>query len=253
MKVNLPFTRSLYFAFLALFLLCWNSAVIAQTSSVQVKGSITSPDGGGLPGVSVSIKGTQTATSSDAQGNYSILVPRNSTLVFSQIGSEPQEVVVVSNSDGVRVINITMKETNTTLNEVVVVGYGTQSKAKVSGAISQVSGDDLVNRPVPNVTGALQGVSPGLTVVRGSGKPGSEGYGIRIRGFTSANDASALVLVDGIEQDMNLINPDDVETVTVLKDASASAIYGARAAAGVLLITTKKGKPGATKIGFSNY
>jgi TonB-linked SusC/RagA family outer membrane protein len=135
----------------------------------------------------------------------------------------------------------------------VVVGYGVQKKVNLSGAVAQVGGKELVNRPVPNVTGALQGVMPGVTVLRGSGKPGAEGYGIRVRGFTSSNSANALVLVDGIEQDINLLDPNDVESITVLKDASASAIYGARAAAGVILVTTKQGVAGKTRITYNTY
>jgi TonB-dependent SusC/RagA subfamily outer membrane receptor len=135
----------------------------------------------------------------------------------------------------------------------VVVGYGTQKKVNLSGAVAQVSGKELIDRPVPNVTAALQGVLPGVTVLRNSGQPGSEGYGIRIRGFSSANDANALVLVDGVEQDMNLLDPNDIESISVLKDASASAIYGARAAAGVVLITTKQGRPGKTRLTMSSY
>ncbi|HEY1201379.1 MAG TPA: TonB-dependent receptor plug domain-containing protein, partial [Niastella sp.] len=150
--------------------------------------------------------------------------------------------------------NVSMQETNTMLDNVVVVGYGTQKKVNLSGSVAQVTGKDLANRPVANVTGALQGIMPGVGVVRGSGKPGSEGYSIRIRGFTSANDANALVLVDGMEQDLNLIDPSDVESISVLKDDSASAIYGARAAAGVILVTTKQAKAGKTSVTFSsNY
>src|SRR5690606_16862702 len=139
------------------------------------------------------------------------------------------------------------------LDEVVVVGYGTQKKVNLSGAVSQVAGEELVDRPNVNLTSALQGVLPGVAVTRSSGNPGDEGSGIRVRGFSSANSMSALVLVDGIEMDLNLINPDDVESISVLKDASASAIYGARAAGGVILVTTKKGKAGKPVVNYNNY
>src|SRR5690606_13331656 len=136
------------------------------------------------------------------------------------LGSMPQEVPINNRT----VIDTTLQDDVSALDEVVVVGYGTQKNVNLSGAVAQIDGEALANRPVANVTGALQGVAPGVTVVRGSGQPGAEGYGIRIRGFSSSNATNALVLVDGIQMDMNLLNPDDIESISVLKDASASAI-----------------------------
>ncbi len=229
-------------------IMCIATAAVAQTP-IKITGRITSQDGNPAPGVSVLVKGTTKGVSSDVKGNYTITAPDNSILVFTQVGSVRQEIPVNKRN----AIHVVMKDDVSQLNEVVVVGYGTQKKVNLTGAVTQVSGEELANRPVPNVTAALQGVAPGVAISRQTGRPGDEGYGIRIRGFSSANGSNALVLVDGMEMDMNLINPDDVESISVLKDASTAAIYGARAAGGVVLITTKKGAEGKTRINFTNY
>lgn len=227
-------------------LLLAGPSVFAQT---KISGTVTDPKGVPLEGATVLVKGTSTGVSTDKNGRFSLAADPNATLIISYAGFTTKEERVGTRT----VINVSLQD-NSTMDNVVVVGYGTQRKVNLSGAVSQVSGKDLVNKPVANVTAALQGVLPGLTVVRGSGKPGSEGYGIRVRGFTSANSANALVLVDGIEQDMNLLDPSDIESISVLKDASASAIYGARAAGGVILVTTKQGAAGKMKISLSsNY
>src|SRR4051812_44756216 len=212
---------------LSLLLLLGSLAASAQTASNRIQGTVTDLKGVPLQGVNVLIKNGSSGTISDQLGKYALLVQPGNVLIFSYAGFLNQEVKVGDRT----VINVSMQENTLQLDDVIVVGYGTQKKVNLSGSVAQVAGKDLANRPVANVTGALQGVMPGLTVVRSSGKPGGEGYGIRVRGFTSANDANALVLVDGIEQDLNLIDPSDVESISVLKDASASAIYGARAAA----------------------
>jgi len=242
------FTKKRNYGFVIALLICWMEMAYSQ-SQLTVTGKIVFQDGAPAIGVSVAVKGTTIATASDDDGNYRISTPSTGTLVFTQLGAVPQEIAV----DGRTIVNVTLESDVSALDEVVVVGFGTQKKVNLSGAVAQVSGDALVNRPVANVTGALQGVLPGVTVFRGSGKPGAEGYGIRIRGFSSSNTTSALVLVDGIQMDMNLLNPDDIESISVLKDASASAIYGARAAGGVVLVTTKKGTAGKTRINFNSY
>ena len=213
-----------------------------MAQSQKVEGVVTDSKGVPLLGVTVAVKGGNSITTTDSKGRFSILPP-GSILVFSSASFLSKEETVDARS----AINISLAENAQSLENVVVIGYGTQKKVNLSGAVAQINGKDLENRPVANLTSALQGMSPGLTVVRGSGKPGSEGYNIRIRGFTSANAASALVLVDGVEQDINLIDPNDVQSISVLKDASASAIYGARAAAGVILVTTKQGSAGKNK------
>ena len=232
---------SLFFSFLF-----FSAAVFGQAKTLQ--GTVTDSTGAALARVSIAVNNAS-RTTTDTKGNYTLKASAGDRLTFSSSGYASQTVVIGESNN----INITLSLSTQTIDAVVVVGYGTQKKVNLSGAVGVVSGKDLVNRPVPNVTGALQGVLPGVTVLRGSGKPGAEGYGIRIRGFTSSNNASALVLVDGVEQDINLIDPSDVETISVLKDASASAIYGARAAAGVILVTTKQAKAGKTKINFSTY
>ena len=230
-----------------LLLQCMGSIAFAQS---KVSGSVTDARGLPLEGVTVTVKGSTTALATDGKGRYSIPAAAAAVLRFSYAGMQDKEEKV----NGRTVVNVSLLENPSALENVVVVGYGTQKKVNLSGSVAQVSGKDLANRPVANVTGALQGVLPGVTVFRGTGQPGGEGYGIRIRGFTSANSANALVLVDGVEQDLNLLDPSDVESISVLKDASASAIYGARAAAGVILVTTKQGTAGRTKITLSsNY
>ncbi|MES2060781.1 MAG: TonB-dependent receptor [Bacteroidota bacterium] len=228
-----------------------NAGVSAHASAeVKVTGVVTDETNLPLPGVSVKIKGTTIGVTTDVNGKYFLNADENATLVFSFVGYTSKEVTL---SGGRTNYNVQLLPNSKDLNEVVVVGYGTQKKANLTGAVATISGTELQNRPVPNALAALQGVSPGVTVTRSSGQPGSEGYSIRIRGFSSANTASALVLVDGIEQDLGLINPDDIESISVLKDAAASAIYGARAASGVVLVTTKQGKAGATKVSISGY
>ncbi|HYE56475.1 MAG TPA: SusC/RagA family TonB-linked outer membrane protein, partial [Chitinophagaceae bacterium] len=222
---------------------------LALFAQVKVEGTVTDARGVPIEGVTVSVKGASTAVMTDGKGHFTITAGEDAVLVFSYVGFAAREERVNKRST----INVSLAEDNRTLDNVVVVGYGTQKKVNLSGAVAQVQGKDLINRPVPNVTSALQGVLPGVTVLRGNGQPGDEGYGIRIRGFSSANNATALVLVDGVEQDLNLIDPNDVENISVLKDASASAIYGARAAAGVILVTTKQGQAGKTRVNFNSY
>lgn len=218
--------------------------------SARIEGTVTDSKGAPLEGATVQVKGTNNAVVTDSKGKYTLSAETGATLVFSYAGLLSKEEKINARP----VINISLQENPSSLENVVVIGYGTQKKVNLSGAVAQVSGKELANKPAPNVTSALQGVLPGLTVVRNNGQPGSEGYGIRIRGFTSANSANALVLVDGVEQDLNLLDPSDIESISVLKDASASAIYGARAAAGVILVTTRQGAPGKTRINLSsNY
>jgi len=233
----------------SLFLIFQLTATLLFAQAKKVEGIVKDSTGAPLEKVSVTVNDSKKGVATDAKGHYSIMAAPGATLTFSFTGYATKIAVVGASN----AIDIWLGAATQTIDAVVVVGYGTQRKVNLSGAVAQVSGKDLINRPVPNVTSALQGVLPGVTVLRGSGKPGAEGYDIRIRGFTSANSASALVLVDGIEQDMNLLDPNDIETISVLKDASASAIYGARAASGVVLITTKQAKPGRTSVNYNGY
>ncbi|WP_337044337.1 SusC/RagA family TonB-linked outer membrane protein [Emticicia sp. 17c] len=211
-----------------------------------IKGKVTDKDGGGgLPGVSVTIKGTTRGVTTDANGEYSIVVPNDkSVLVYSFLGYEKQEVTVGNRTT----IDIVLGSDMKSLDEVIVVGYGTQKKANLTGAVSSIDAAAIENRPASNLATAMQGMSPGLIITRTSGQPGSEDIGIQIRGATTANGSvSPLVVLDGVAVPSNTLqtmNPNDVESISVLKDAAAAAIYGAQAAGGVILVTTKKGKAG---------
>ena len=202
-----------------------------------------------LIGVSVLEKGTTNGAVTDLDGNFSIQNVRSgATLVFSYVGYATQEILATRVGS-----SVLLEEDDKTLNEVVVVGYGVQKKVNLSGAVSAVDGDKLAAKPASDVLSAMQGEMPGVAVLRSSGEPGSETSGMRIRGFSSVNATSALVLIDGIEGDISLLNADDIESISVLKDASACAIYGARAASGVVLVTTKSGSEGRPKISYNGY
>lgn len=204
-----------------------------------------------LPGVTVLEKGTSNGTTTNESGNFSLTVRNDSAiLVFKYIGYASQELPVSSSP-----MNIVMQEDNTALNEVVVIGYGTQKAANLTGSVATVSGKTLESRPLVNLAQGLQGALPGLNINLGNGAPG-QGATFNLRGFTSIGNQNAgpLVLVDNVVMDPNLINPDDVESVTILKDAASAAIYGGRAAYGVVLITTKSGKAGKVTVSYSgNY
>lgn len=205
-----------------------------------------------LIGVTIAEKGTTNGTLSDIDGNFTMRVNSGATLIVSYMGYLTQEVKVSANTP----LTIQLEEDSKVLGEVVVVGYGVQKKVNLTGAVSAIDGDVIASKSVSDVRAALQGEMPGVAVLRSSGKPGSETSGIRIRGFSSINDAKALVLIDGVEGDMTLLNPNDIESISVLKDAAASSIYGAKAAAGVVLITTKNGtanQNGRAKITYNGY
>lgn len=200
-----------------------------------------------LIGVSILEKGTSNGVVTDIDGNYNITVSSSqAVLVFSYIGYESVEKKA-SEAHGV----IKLKEDNQTLQEVVVVGYGIQKKVNLSGSVSAIEGDKIAAKPSSDVLSALQGELPGVTVLRSGGQPGSETSGMRIRGFSSVNQTSTLVLIDGVEGDLTLLNPNDIASISVLKDAASCAIYGARAAAGVVLVTTKAGTEGKPRISYN--
>jgi TonB-dependent starch-binding outer membrane protein SusC len=218
---------------------------------ISVSGTVNDETGSALPGVSVVIKGSTQGTVTDIQGKFTLSVPtQESVLVFSFIGYVTQEVPVGSQTT----FAITMAPDAQTLSEVVVVGYGTQEKKDVTGAISSVKGEELANLPVSGVQQSLQGRTSGVTIVRGGGEPGNNGE-IRIRGVGTVNDASPLIVIDGVPaSSLSDVNPNDIESMEILKDASASAIYGTQAANGVVIITTKRGRFGqGLKINVSGY
>ncbi|MDF9798800.1 TonB-linked SusC/RagA family outer membrane protein [Catalinimonas alkaloidigena] len=206
-----------------------------------ITGKVTSQEGNEpLPGVNVLVKGTTQGTITDIGGNYSLEAPEEGTLVFSSVGYLSWEEAIDNRS----VINITLQEDISQLEEIVVVGYGEQKKVNLTGSVAAVEGDELVQRPVSNPTNLLQGRVSGVQITQPFAKPGDERNSIRIRGtgtFSSAG-SDPLVLINGVAGDMSNLNPDDIESISVLKDAASSAIYGARAANGVILVTTKEGK-----------
>lgn len=230
-----------------LMMLC--ATVSAQ--DIKVIGVIKDTSGEPAIGATIRVKGSKSGTVTDIDGNYSIMCAPNATLEVNYIGYEPQVISV----NGRRTINVTLKSLTTDLTEVVVVGYGTQKKVNVTGAVSMVGGEALENRPVANVTQALQGTVPGLNFsANNSGGELNNSMGIRIRGIGSISEGSSdspLVLIDGIEGNLNSINPNDIENISVLKDAASASIYGTRAAFGVILVTTKSGKSGKVRINYS--
>ncbi|MGP1469596.1 MAG: SusC/RagA family TonB-linked outer membrane protein [Hoylesella shahii] len=211
--------------------------VIQQTRPVGlIKGSVTSDSGEPLTGVTVKVSGGGNGTVTDIEGNFSVNAAPGSLLTFSYTGFKPQTVKA---QEGMQVV---LQSSVNDLNEVVVVGYGTQKKANLTGAVASVNGNVLENRPISNIGQGLQGVVPNLNVSMGHGGAPGAGASFNVRGTTSLNGGEPLVLVDNVQMDANLVNPDDIESISVLKDAASAAIYGARAAYGVILITTKKGK-----------
>ncbi len=221
----------------------WSDRI--ESMNHTVTGKVTDEKGDPIEGVNVVVEGLKAGATTNAQGQYTISnVSEQATLVFTYVGFTEQKVQVGDKTS----IDITLKPADKGLDEVVVVGYGTQKKVNLTGSISQVKGEQIEDRMTPNLITSLQGLVPNLNISYGisGGEPGSS-PSFNLRGTGSLSGGSPFVLVDGVPQDMNNINSNDVESISVLKDASASAIYGARAAFGVILITTKKGKKGATK------
>ncbi len=213
--------------------------------AVNLTGRVTDEKGDALPGVSVRLKGTSIATSTDVDGRFKISTPNdNGVLVFSFIGYAAKEVIIT----GQTTISVSLIPEQKALEEVVVVGYGTQRRSSVVGAVDQIKASQIEDRPVGNVTQALQGSSPSLVIQQRSMNPNDNAMNINLRGVSTIGNNSPLLVIDGIISDdinnMNNLNPNDIESVSVLKDAGSSAIYGSRSANGVILITTKKGKKG---------
>lgn len=220
-------------------------------AQVTVSGVVADQKGEPLPGVSVIIKGTTQGTITDFDGNYKVTAPSGSIVEFSYIGYKTQEFTINEN----RVLNVVLIESSELLDEVVVVGYGTQRKVNMTGAVSSVDMSKMVeSRPITSLSAGLAGMAAGVSVTQGGGgRPGNDGATIRVRGQGTLNNSDPLVVIDGVPGNMNDINPQDVENISILKDAASSAIYGSRAANGVILITTRKGKTGEAKISYNGY
>ncbi|MEX2566913.1 MAG: SusC/RagA family TonB-linked outer membrane protein, partial [Cyclobacteriaceae bacterium] len=206
---------------------------------ISISGKVTDESGVPIPGATVSVAGTSIGTVTDQDGNYVLEVPEGGTIFFSFIGFKSQNILVQNQ----QTIDVTLSEDVGSLDEVVVVGYGTQKKENLTGAVDVISNEQIQNRQSPTVSQLLQGQSPGISFSVGNNgfQPGAE-MGINIRGIGSLNGGSPFVLIDGIPGEMDRLNPDDIESISVLKDAAASAVYGARAPYGVILITTKSGQ-----------
>ncbi|MGR3808921.1 SusC/RagA family TonB-linked outer membrane protein [Jiulongibacter sp. NS-SX5] len=248
-KGILQFSGRNSFSKSVLTVLCLMLFALHVNAAQQVSGTVTDETGMGMPGVNVTEKGTTNGAVTDVDGKYSLTVSSaNSVLVFSFVGYEGQEVTVGSQS----VINVALGPDSGTLEEVVVVGYGTQKKVTVTGAVTAIKGAEIVKSPAVDMSNSLAGRLPGLVVIQTSGEPGYDGASVSIRGTNTLGNSSPLIVIDGIpDRDGGLgrLNPKDIESVSVLKDASA-AIYGARAANGAILITTKRGKSGKPTISY---
>jgi len=238
-KLKLCFTCILFLA----------ASLFAYAQNINVSGMVSDASTGeGIPFASIQVKGTMNGTATDADGNYSISVPKNAILIVSSIGYLNQEVAVESRT----IINVIMAVDTESLEETVVVAYGTAKKSSFTGSATAVKSENLNKRTVSNVSKAIEGLVAGVTSTAGSGQPG-ESAALHIRGYGSINASSTpLYVVDGIPYDgaLSAINPADIENLTVLKDASASALYGARGANGVVMITTRRGDAGFSNVNF---
>jgi len=247
------FTLGLFNLKLALLLmlaLCYGYTAFAQQAQ-NISGKVAGDTGESLPGVTILVKGTNVGTATDAEGNYSLQVPAGSnTLVVSFVGFQTQEIPISNRSS----INIELATDAKALDEIIVVGYGTQRKANLTGAISQIDAKTLENRPITNVSSGLQGQMAGVTVINSTALPGNNGNTIRIRGVGTIGNAEPLVVIDGVlGGNLNLLNPDDIESISVMKDAASASIFGVRGANGVIIVTTKKGKGTTPSISYNNY
>ena len=260
--LNIPFFRKTMFAGMATLFL---STGVTQANPVSAGEEVTEKHAAALPlqkkvtitgvvkdalgpvvGANVVEKGTTNGTVTDMEGRFSLQVSSNAVLIISYIGYIDQAIPVNGKSS----FTVLLKEDSQALDEVVVVGYGTQKKVNMTGAVASVDMSKMVDsRPITSLSAGLAGMAPGVSVTAGNGgRPGNDGATIRVRGQGTLNDSNPLVIIDGVEASMNNINPQDVESISVLKDAASSAIYGSRAANGVILITTRRGKSGEAKI-----
>lgn len=227
-----------------------NQNLEQQPQSKGITGSIKDSKGMPLPGVTVVVKGTTTGTVSGNDGNFSIQIPLDAnTLLFSFVGMKSQEIELAGKNS----VNVVMEEETLGIEEVVAVGYGTMKKAVITGATAHLSGENVVRQNRTDVLNALQGHLPGVSISQNSGMPGS-GYNVVIRGMGTINSYNPLYVIDGVPGgNLSTINPADIESIDVLKDAASAAIYGSRAANGVILVTTRQGGEGKTVLSYNGY
>ena len=228
-------------------------AVVSMAQNkITVSGVVTDKTGETVIGASVRVKGQENmGTITDIDGKYQIPgVPANATLIFSYIGMKEQEVAL----NGRSTVNLMMEEDSQLIEEVVVVGFGTQKKVNLTGSVGIATAKEIESRPVTSATQALQGLVPGLKITTSSGQLEKD-MNISVRGtgtIGSGSNSSPLILIDGMVGDINTVNPQDIENISVLKDAAASSIYGSRAPFGVILVTTKRGKEGKVSVNYNN-
>lgn len=258
MKINITKWQYGYLWLIIPVLISWchvpamatpNNALFAsEEAGIAIEGKVVDTQGEPIIGASVLIKGTENGTITDVDGKFSLDAPAGSILVISYVGYVTREVIATPN------LSIVLEEDTKLLDDIVVVGYGSQSKRNITGSISSVDGSEFENRPVYSTAQALQGKAAGVQVTQPSGKPGTE-FSIRIRGTNSINaNNDPLYVIDGVPTtDTKGLNPNDIESMQILKDAASASIYGARASNGVVLITTKRGKSGQATIGFNTY
>ena len=233
---------------LVLLFLLWLFPLGALAQSI-VKGTVSDEAGEPIIGATVKVQGSNEGAITDFDGNFSVKAASNATLVISYIGYQ----TVTANVGGKSTVNVTMKEDNTTLNDVVVIGYGTMKKKLVTGATVQVKGDDIAKLSTTDALTAMQSQTPGVMILQNSGQAG-EGYKVNIRGIGTTGDSNPLYVIDGVAGgNLSDLNPSDIESIDVLKDAASAAIYGARAANGVILVTTKQGKSGKIQLNYDGY
>ncbi len=237
-----------------LFICLWTISLGAYSQQITVKGTVTDKTGEPVIGATIIVEGsTSIGTATDFDGHYTLgNVPSSGNLVFSYVGMKTQTIAV----NGQTTIDVTMSSDSELLNEVVVVGYGTQKKVNLTGTVNTVKSDDIVGKPVTSLANAMQGSTPGVTIISRPGDLGKDMGSINVRGRGNLGSSSPLYIVDGVpvsEDDFMRIHPGDVESISILKDAAASAIYGSRAAFGVFLVTTKKGKEGKAAVSYNGY
>lgn len=258
-KTDLKFTKIIRLTCLLLFISLHTMLAIQaygqdnkiQQEQKQVSGAIADQQGNPIAGANVLVVGTMNGTVTDADGRFELSIEKNdAVLEIRYIGYITERIPVKGKTS----INILLKEDFQQLDDVVVVGYGIQKKANLTGAVDAVKGEKLSARTVASTSQSLQGISPGTTVLNAGGEPGADGATIRIRGVGTFNNSDPLILVDGVTvSGIDNIDPQDIDNISILKDAASSAIYGARAANGVILITTKRGKSGSLSVRYNGY